>query len=114
MSSTGSVPPSTTGTCSSPRARIKFTIIAAYCRCCSAERREPDHVHVLLDRGFDDRLGGLMDAEVNHLHPRGLQEPRDDFHSAVVSVEADLGEKDFGFWCHQVHSLGVSSTPIGS
>ena len=55
------------------------------------EHGEPDGVRVLLDRGGDDLLGGLMQARVDHLEARVPERPRDDLRAAIVAVEPRLG-----------------------
>src|SRR5271157_3653739 len=59
----------------------------------AGENAEPDHVHVLLQRGVDDHLGGLAKAGVDHFHAGVAQGAGDDFRAAVVAIEARLGNK---------------------
>src|SRR2546430_15332841 len=49
-------------------------------------------VRILLDRGRDDLLGGLVEPRVDHLEARVAQRPRDDLGPAVVTVETGFGD----------------------
>src|SRR5438445_358774 len=55
--------------------------------------RETHDVHVLLDRGLGDHLRGLVQTGVDHLHPGVPQRRGHDLGTAVVPVEARLGDE---------------------
>ena len=56
----------------------------------AGQDREPDHVHVLLQRRLRDHLGGLADARVHYLHTGVSQHARDDLRATVMAVEPGL------------------------
>ncbi len=56
----------------------------------AGEDRHADGVRVLLDRGLDDLLRGLVEARVDDLHACVSQGSRDDLRAAVMPVEAGL------------------------
>ena len=58
------------------------------------QHREADQVGVLLDRGLDDLLRGLVQAGVDHLVTGVAQGPGDDLGAPVVTVETGLGHHD--------------------
>ncbi|MQM40427.1 hypothetical protein KBTX_04484 [wastewater metagenome] len=57
------------------------------------EQADAEDVHVLLQGGIHDLLGGAVQAGVDDVHTRIPQGPGDDLHTAVVAVEADLGQE---------------------
>ncbi|GMA88193.1 hypothetical protein GCM10025868_34430 [Angustibacter aerolatus] len=60
----------------------------------TAEHRQAHHVGVLGDGRLDDLLRRLVQAGVDDLHAGVAQRPRDDLGTAVVPVEAGLGDDD--------------------
>src|SRR5687768_5000209 len=50
------------------------------------QKREADHVGILLQRGLDDLFGGLMYAGIDHLHARVAQGARHDLRAPVVTI----------------------------
>jgi hypothetical protein len=58
----------------------------------SRENGESNDVDVFLDGGSGDHLGGLAQAGVNDLHSGVAQSASDHFGTAVVTVEARLGD----------------------
>ena len=60
----------------------------------SGEDGKADAVDVFLNGGRDDGLGGLAEACVDDLHAGVAEGAGDDFGSAVVAVEAGLGDED--------------------
>jgi hypothetical protein len=60
----------------------------------AGEDRYPDDVDILVDGDARHLLRGEMEAAVHHLHASIAQGPRHDAGTAVVSIEADLGDQD--------------------
>ena len=60
----------------------------------AGEDRDADGVCVLLDRGLDDLLGRLVKPGVDDLHAGVAQRAGDDLGTAIVPVEARLGDDD--------------------
>ncbi|GII24175.1 hypothetical protein Pme01_37720 [Planosporangium mesophilum] len=60
----------------------------------TGEHRQPDGVGVLLDRGLDDLLRGLVQAGVDDLHTGVTQRPGDDLRPTVVAIEARFGNNN--------------------
>src|SRR5207248_11304952 len=60
----------------------------------SREHAEPDGVRILLDRGRDDLLGGLVEPRGEYLEARAAQRPRADLGPAVVTVETGSGDDE--------------------
>src|SRR4051794_21247100 len=58
------------------------------------EDQDADRVRVLLQRGLDDLLGRLVQAGVDDLHARVAQRAGDDLRTAVMPVQAWLGDDD--------------------
>jgi hypothetical protein len=75
--------------------------------------RQRDDVDVLLHRGFDDLLGGLVESRVDHFHARIAQRGRDDLGAAVVTVEPGLADEHSNLALHGV-ALQVEIVPTGS
>ena len=63
----------------------------------------PDHVDVFLEGGLGDHLRGLADTRVDDFHASVAEGARDDLGTAVVAIEAGLGDE------HLEGSLGHGS-----
>ena len=53
----------------------------------AGQDREPDAVHVLLDRGRDDLLRSLVQTGVNHFETGIAKGAGDDLGAAVMAVQ---------------------------
>jgi hypothetical protein len=60
----------------------------------TGQHGQTDRVHVLLDRGGDDLLRGLMQAGVDDLDPGVAQRAGYHLRPPVVPVQAGLGDDD--------------------
>jgi len=61
------------------------------------ENREPNGVDILLHRGGDDHLRGLVETGVDDLTAGIAEGAGDDFGATVVAIEAGLGDDNFEF-----------------
>src|SRR5438093_2172895 len=59
----------------------------------AGEDRQAHHVHVLLDRRLGDHFGGLVQPRVDDLHAGVTQGRGHDLRTAVVPVQAGLGDQ---------------------
>src|SRR5262245_51431096 len=69
--------------------------------------REPDDVHVLLDRRLDDLLGRPLQPGVDHLDPGVTEGVGDDLGPAIVTIEPGLGDEDL----HDTAKAGSQRAP---
>jgi hypothetical protein len=58
------------------------------------EHREAHDVDILVQGGLGHHLRGLPQPGVDHLHPGVAQGSRDHLRSAIVAVQARLGDED--------------------
>ena len=79
----------------------------------AGEDAEADAVHVLLNGGVDDHLGGLAEAGVDDLHASVAEGAGDDLGAAVVAVEAGLGDQDADWWCDRHRGLSIAGGALG-
>src|SRR5213078_2464069 len=70
------------------------------------EHRQPDDVHVLLNRRLHDLLWRPLEPGVDDLDPRVAERLRHDLRAAVVAVEPRLGDQDF----HCIESRWAGTT----
>src|SRR5262249_59290325 len=64
------------------------------------EDGDADSVRILLDRGLDDLLRGLVQTGVDHLHPRVAERSCDDLRAAVMTVEPGLRDDNADLPAH--------------
>src|SRR5438552_2265303 len=77
----------------------------------AGEDRDADGVRVLLDRGFDDLLGRLVEPGVDHLHAGVAKRAGDDLGTAIVPIEARLGDNNADLPCHRNERNGTPEEP---
>jgi len=68
----------------------------------SGEYRKPDGIDVFLQGGIDDLFGSLPEPRVNNFHSGIAKGARNDFSSAIVTIEARFGhENSYSFVAHE-------------
>ena len=60
----------------------------------AAQQADAQPIGVLVGHGADDGLGRLPQPGIDHVKAGVAQGPRDDFHAAIVAIQAHFGQHD--------------------
>ena len=71
------------------------------------QRRNPDHVDILVDDHRAHRVQGLSRSGVDNFHPRISQEPGDQATAPIMAVQPDLGYQDPYHYARRAWSGGL-------
>ena len=99
MSSSGMIPPAVIRTSVRPSCRSRSRDPRQQRHVGTRQDRQPDDVHVLLERRGRDHLGRLAQARVDDLEALVAQAAGEHLRAAIVAVEAGLRDQDLDRAC---------------